>query len=151
MGRSMWMNDRKTRRLVDGGAADIPQPVKGAENDPLRPQGTQQMTGVVVAGEKEHTFSAVNDVKNRQFFWIELPTIAGMVGLPTDLEYLVDATNFVDGEGHRANKRNDTWPVQKTAESYMTFYTTTQTHLIYAFTWYTLAVAGAVIAKVRFL
>ena len=47
------------------------------------------MTGVVVAGEKEHTFSAVNDVKNRQFFWIELPTIAGMVGLPTDLEYVL--------------------------------------------------------------
>ena len=46
------------------------------------------MTGVVVAGEKEHTFSAVNDVKNRQFFWIELPTIAGIVGLPTDLEYV---------------------------------------------------------------
>ena len=53
------------------------------------PQGTQQMTGVVVAGEKEHTFSAVNDVKNRQFFWIELPTIAGIVGLPTDLEYVL--------------------------------------------------------------
>ena len=31
-------NDRKTRRLVDGGAADVSQAVKGAENDPLRPQ-----------------------------------------------------------------------------------------------------------------
>ena len=37
---------------------------------------------------------------------------------------------------------NGTFPMQRPIEAYNDFYTTTNTHLIYAGTWFTLATAG---------
>ena len=100
--------------------------------------GVVEIVGILTPGEEKHTFSPPNDIKNRRFLWFELD------GLSKAASY-VDGSEAVSSVGiFQATKSHNegTFPMVRPIEAYNDFYTTTNTHLIYAGTWFTLATAG---------
>ena len=100
--------------------------------------GVVEIVGILTPGEEKHTFSPPNDIKNRRFLWFELD------GLSKAASY-VDGSEAVSSVGiFQATKSHSegTFPMVRPIEAYNDFYTTTNTHLIYAGTWFTLATAG---------
>eukprot|EP00943_MAST-04B_sp_MAST-4B-sp1_P005246 g5246.t1 len=100
--------------------------------------GEVEIVGILTPGEEKNTFSPPNDIENRRFLWFELD------GLSKASSYL-DPTHAASSIGivQATQRHNDgVFPMARPIEAYNDFYTTTNTHLIYAGTWFTLATAG---------
>ena len=101
-------------------------------------EGIVEVVGILTPGEEKNTFSPPNDIKNRRFLWFEMD---GLTQASSYLDPTEEATSIGIIQATESHN-NGTFPMQRPIEAYNDFYTTTNTHLIYAGTWFTLATAG---------
>ena len=145
-----------TRILVNRGW--VP---RDAVNQLEQPAGKQVVSGVLKAGEARNKY-ATNDVANGRYIWLDLPTLAAAtesyplyvvaVNDPADV-----ATSSPDARGRGLSGgapgrgAPPRWPHARPVDAFMQFHVTPGTHLVYAATWASLSVAGAVITYLRFV
>jgi len=101
---------------------------------------TKKDTVLVVAadGEKQGPFSPVNTKK--ETLWLELPFIAKLLGIHTESPpYFVQVS---EGETPK-----DYFPKPRTSVQFENFSVDPPTHAAYAFTWFSLALFGAIMSK----
>ncbi|TYZ64917.1 hypothetical protein PybrP1_001140 [[Pythium] brassicae (nom. inval.)] len=89
-------------------------------------------------------FTPENDVKNRQFFYLQHEELARAMGVEGDaLPVILDA---LANDGEKTGEATLAHPLRKKLQNYMEFYMTPSKHAAYAAT----CVAAAVLAFVRF-
>lgn len=145
-------------------------PMKVAlEHEYSKPQGEQELTAVIVNGERSTWFNPANDPEQGIMQWLELDLLGmwfEIVGhklkrrpddkfvlldqLPTEAE--VDEVARLDKENPMSSLlgREDTsltWPRPKALEQFEHFNIAPAVHFVYAVTWFSLSVFGAFSAK----
>uniref|UniRef100_K3W6T9 SURF1-like protein n=1 Tax=Globisporangium ultimum (strain ATCC 200006 / CBS 805.95 / DAOM BR144) TaxID=431595 RepID=K3W6T9_GLOUD len=109
--------------------------------------GEVSIVGVLRHGEEKGKFTPDNDVKNRQFFYLQHEELARVMGVQgDDLPVIVDAL-VVEGDTAEASL---THPLRKRIANYTEFYMSPEKHAGYAATWYSFSIAAAVMAYLRF-
>ena len=139
--------DDGRRVLVQRGWIPDPKRTKFRDEPALRfTVGPVNVVGVVQPPETERAFSPPNDVAQRRFLWFDPAAAAVAAGVddlaPGALPLIVHATE-------RSNPGR--FPVMKGLDEYKTFHVGTETHAMYAGTWFTLSACGAVMTWMRFL
>ncbi|GAB9466934.1 Sodium hydrogen exchanger 3 [Globisporangium polare] len=105
------------------------------------------LVGVLRHGEEKGHFTPDNDVKNRQFFYLQHEELARVMGIEGELlPVILDA---LSDEGDSA-EASLTHPLRKKLQNYTEFYMTPSKHAGYAATWYSFSVAAAAMAYFRF-
>jgi surfeit locus 1 family protein len=112
-------------------------------------EGPVKVTGILTEGEERNTFSPPNDVQARRFLWFELEQLSkASQSFPLAKEAKTNELCFLAStKSHNAGE----FPICRPIKAYNDFYTTTDTHLIYAGTWFSLATFGTFMTYVRFL
>ena len=112
------------------------------------------MSGVLKRGEARNKY-AHNDLATRRFVWLDLPTIASETGTAPVVVVATAAPEPSPRGGAGGTAAADTpparWPRHRPLESFLDFHVKPSTHLVYATTWASLSVAGAVITFKRFV
>ena len=119
-----------------------------------KPTGLMQVSGVLKRGEARNKY-AHNDLATRRFVWLDLPTIASETGTAPVVVVATAAPEPSPRGGAGGTAAADTpparWPRHRPLESFLDFHVKPSTHLVYATTWASLSVAGAVITFKRFV
>lgn len=106
-----------------------------------QPRGAQEVHGVLKRGEQKNKY-AENKPEERRYVWLDLSTMASEGGSAPLL--IVAAAQ--PGEQPSSSE----WPMTRPLESFLDFYVSPTTHLVYASTWGALSVAGAFMTFRRF-
>mmetsp|Transcript_11315 Transcript_11315/g.26589 ORF Transcript_11315/g.26589 Transcript_11315/m.26589 type:complete len:220 (+) Transcript_11315:668-1327(+) len=113
-----------------------------------RPAGEVEVTGVLVPGEKEATFSPPNDPESGTMLWLQLPVLAESLGVSQEvlLEVVAQDENARDDSqaqsGKKAERRPASWPMARGAKCFESFNVMPETHAVYAATWWSLSAFG---------
>lgn len=96
---------------------------------------------VVVVAQKGY-FTPENDVAKRTIRWLEVPAIAQVTGLPTTPAppVLVEEVRPPTADGQ---------PFTRQLDQLKDFNVTPEKHLVYAVTWFSLAVFGVILTYLR--
>ena len=111
-----------------------------------RPAGKQRVRGVLKSGDKENKYG-FNDAASRRYVWLDLIMIAES----TDACPLLIAATREEPTVVTSVQAAPGWPRERLLSSFMNFYVEPSTHLVYAATWASLTVAGAMITFKRFI
>jgi len=106
-----------------------------------QPRGAQDVHGVLKRGEQKNKY-AQNKPEERRYVWLDLATMA----TESHSEPLLIVAAARPGEQPPTAE----WPMTRPLESFLDFYVSPTTHLVYASTWGALTVAGAFMTFRRF-
>ncbi|KAG0617201.1 hypothetical protein M758_5G172400 [Ceratodon purpureus] len=110
--------------------------------EPERP--IVRVAGVIRDGEQPNMFVPNNQPEIGQWFYVDVPAMARVMGLPEDVTYMeAVATSSPDREGRKK------FPLPKESDSFLKSSVMPQDHLNYALTWYTLSAATSFMAVKR--
>ncbi|GFZ10147.1 surfeit locus 1 cytochrome c oxidase biogenesis protein [Actinidia rufa] len=87
-----------------------------------------EVVGVVRGSEKPSIFVPANDPSSRQWFYVDVPAIAGACGLPENTIYMEDINEDVNP--------SSPYPVPKDINTLIRSSVMPQDHLNYTLTWY---------------
>jgi len=107
-----------------------------------QPRGAQEVHGVLKKGEQKNKY-AENKPEEQRYVWLDLATMASEGGSAPLL--VVAAAQ----PGEQPDVKPE-WPMTRPLESFLDFYVSPTTHLVYASTWGALSVAGAFMTFRRF-
>lgn len=102
------------------------------------PREAIRLVALVEPGESKGTFSPVNTPKN--VLWIETSFIASLLGCPADAIFLV---RLADDDKDAPMQ----YPIARRAEHFQEFQVQPETHVGYAFTWFAMSLAGALMTR----
>lgn len=101
------------------------------------PRESIRLVALVEPGEPKGTFSPINTPQN--VLWIETAFISTLLGCPSDSIFLVRLADDKDGPGE--------YPIARRAEHFQEFQVQPETHVGYAFTWFAMSLAGALMTR----
>lgn len=110
-----------------------------------RPVGTVAINAIIGSTETAGSFSPVNDPKNRKLLWLESAALLEATGTPSTTEPIV-VLEVIEPD----NKAVTSYPAARRVKNLSEHYVTPMTHLVYAFTWFSLCAAGTVMTYVKF-
>tara|TARA_B110000208_G_scaffold139742_1_gene168589 strand:+ start:1560 stop:2339 length:780 start_codon:yes stop_codon:yes gene_type:complete len=110
-----------------------------------RPQGEVTLDVVALESETPGRFTPDNDVARRHYYWLDVPTLAAQAAAATTTDNGAVRVEpvLLQVVGASAPKA---WPLEKPVAALQDFYVTPEKHAGYAATWYSLALAGAVMS-----
>jgi len=116
------------------------------ETNWLRPLGVTTLSTVVSHPEKKNTFTPVNDPASMKLLWVE----AGALRICADLPALKDNEMIVLEAFEKDEVPVTSYPAAKRQKHLDQQNVSPLTHLVYAFTWFTMAAAGVVMTYYKF-
>jgi surfeit locus 1 family protein len=114
-----------------------------------QPTGQQRIEGVLKQGDRENKYGH-NDPAAGRYVWLDLASLARSSG-SSPILVMAAAEGSDASDGRAASSVHRTWPRVRPLSSLMSFYVEPHTHIVYAATWASLTVAGAVITVKRFV
>ncbi|CAD7704251.1 unnamed protein product [Ostreobium quekettii] len=117
-------------------------------------EGESVVEGVVMRSEVPSYFVPQNTPKQGSWFWIDVPEIAKSCGLPEETVMVqvldkgsdTEAVELIDSAtgGVIGAPMPDAYPVAKRLDEFVQFTVMPRDHLNYAFIWFTLSIATAI-------
>ena len=114
-----------------------------------QPTGQQRIEGVLKQGDRENKYGH-NDPAAGRYVWLDLASLARSSG-SSPILVMAAAEGSHASDGRASSSVHRTWPRVRPLSSLMSFYVEPHTHIVYAATWASLTVAGAVITVKRFV